>query len=875
MKNAAPDLRTEVLLREMTWLRRLAGALVNDAALADDLAHDALLAALRRRTGQVARPRAWLAAIVMNCARRSGLARERRELRERACAAAEAVPATDEVVAHADLLAEIANAVRGLGEPYRTAVLLRYFEDLKPRAIARRLELPVETVKTRIRRGVELVRVRLVESRRGSSGSAGLQALLPLLDSSTCAALLRSLAGKAGVATSKAAGFAAGSGLVGVTLMSAKLKIGAAIGIAILGAALAIYVGGDRRDRAAADGTAILGPGPSSSGTATVAELPAAPAPAEATRLAEPAVAADLAANASPPDPASGCVIEGIVRTPDATLANGALVAVAIVKTGGVFSSAIDVARGAHWFSNPTIAPEDGCRVQTGEDGRFRIERLAGGSTVDVAAVHPDVGLAFASAVVPGTPDAPLHLELMLHRGVVLTGAVRNPSNSPIEDAHIHVTGHEGGSHWGLLALSTDGNGEYRSLPMPFWEFSLSVSARGFIAMGSEVAASEGDRTLCTDFTLERSIAMAGRITASSGGTAGLRGYPGELEIFGSAEDPERPSPLRLSWRRGEVRRDEDRYELEFDDRSLRFVSLWTGSVLLGSAPIEDPATAPDLPCDTTLLARRAQSQECRMTLEVFDEATGAPVTDYSLSLARTASHILMQEQPRGAGAIHAPEGSFTVGELDRGEYEVSVSAETFAPRVVRATLTADSPAARVPIGLRRADQRIQGRVVDENGRPIAQVPLALCAAEGGYSLPQWAATTISGGDGAFRFESIPLGDWCIVARAAERAPAVVRARAGDEHVVVTVRPGIEVTLDLARLGKAFEGWYDYQVSDESGAPVHELSGFNGGAVRDIRLEPGRYVIDVYAAGHRRATVPFTAADGARVPIDLVPLTEE
>ena len=48
-----------------------------------------------------------------------------------------------------------------LDEPVRTVVLLRYWEGLPPRRIAARLEIPVETVRTRLKRGLHKLRVRL------------------------------------------------------------------------------------------------------------------------------------------------------------------------------------------------------------------------------------------------------------------------------------------------------------------------------------------------------------------------------------------------------------------------------------------------------------------------------------------------------------------------------------------------------------------------------------------------------------------------------------------------------------------------------------------------------------------------------------------
>jgi DNA-directed RNA polymerase specialized sigma24 family protein len=46
--------------------------------------------------------------------------------------------------------AGIGAAVLALRDPYRSAILLRFCEDVAPSAIAERLGIPVETVKTRL-----------------------------------------------------------------------------------------------------------------------------------------------------------------------------------------------------------------------------------------------------------------------------------------------------------------------------------------------------------------------------------------------------------------------------------------------------------------------------------------------------------------------------------------------------------------------------------------------------------------------------------------------------------------------------------------------------------------------------------------------------
>ena len=64
----------------------------------------------------------------------------------------------------------LTDVILELPEPYRVALLHRYFEDLPPREIAKRLGVPVATVHTRILRGRERLRRALVE-RFGSNAA--------------------------------------------------------------------------------------------------------------------------------------------------------------------------------------------------------------------------------------------------------------------------------------------------------------------------------------------------------------------------------------------------------------------------------------------------------------------------------------------------------------------------------------------------------------------------------------------------------------------------------------------------------------------------------------------------------------------------------
>jgi RNA polymerase sigma-70 factor (ECF subfamily) len=170
--------QVESLLRHEPFLRSLARHLLGDEAQAEDVVQQAWLVALKsaKRPEEV-RP-GWLAGIVRNLARRVRRDGERRARRERIAARACAVAPTDETCAERGLRRKIAEIVVALPPLYREPLLLRYYEGLAPHVIAERLALPGSTVRSRLQRGLALVRARLDAS--GGNGHALSLALFAL-----------------------------------------------------------------------------------------------------------------------------------------------------------------------------------------------------------------------------------------------------------------------------------------------------------------------------------------------------------------------------------------------------------------------------------------------------------------------------------------------------------------------------------------------------------------------------------------------------------------------------------------------------------------------------------------------------------------------
>ncbi len=144
------------------YVRALARRLVYDAHAADDLAQAAWLAALQRPARDASAPRAWLASIVRNLAGKLLLGATRRRRRELQQEPPPPSSSPDDVVAHEHERRRVVAALLELEEPVRATLIARFFDGLEPAAIALRDGVPVETVRTRIKRGMQRLRERLL-----------------------------------------------------------------------------------------------------------------------------------------------------------------------------------------------------------------------------------------------------------------------------------------------------------------------------------------------------------------------------------------------------------------------------------------------------------------------------------------------------------------------------------------------------------------------------------------------------------------------------------------------------------------------------------------------------------------------------------------
>jgi len=164
----------EQRLSDGAWVRALARRMLADPGLADDAAQEGAIAAWKQGHVETQAAAGWLATTVRRLALRMRRSEDRRAEREQSVARPEALPSAVELVERAEAHRALVAAVLALEEPYRSTILLRYVEDLPPRAIARRAGVPIATVKSRLARGLEKLRRELGRGQRDARGLLGL-----------------------------------------------------------------------------------------------------------------------------------------------------------------------------------------------------------------------------------------------------------------------------------------------------------------------------------------------------------------------------------------------------------------------------------------------------------------------------------------------------------------------------------------------------------------------------------------------------------------------------------------------------------------------------------------------------------------------------
>lgn len=161
MPKPSSELPLNELLRYTEWIRPLAIQVLQDADLAEDVVQETYIAAWKSAPRDPHHLRRWLRVTARNFSLKRLQERHSRRGRECKVATEEALPGAGDVAARAEAHREVVEAVMRLREPYRSVVLLRFFENLPPRVISERLSIPNVQVRSHLKRGLDDLRLML------------------------------------------------------------------------------------------------------------------------------------------------------------------------------------------------------------------------------------------------------------------------------------------------------------------------------------------------------------------------------------------------------------------------------------------------------------------------------------------------------------------------------------------------------------------------------------------------------------------------------------------------------------------------------------------------------------------------------------------
>ncbi|MBZ0151365.1 MAG: sigma-70 family RNA polymerase sigma factor, partial [Planctomycetes bacterium] len=160
--NSPSRFSVEALQQQRPFLRTLAMSLLVDEYHAEDAVQDTIVRTLQHGPREESGLGPWMRTVCRNLAMNLRRGNARRRQREALVAPPEATAAPDD----GELRAWVVDAVVSLPEPYRDAILRRYYENQEPRDIARQLGVPATTIYSRLQKGLQRLRDELEQRRR-------------------------------------------------------------------------------------------------------------------------------------------------------------------------------------------------------------------------------------------------------------------------------------------------------------------------------------------------------------------------------------------------------------------------------------------------------------------------------------------------------------------------------------------------------------------------------------------------------------------------------------------------------------------------------------------------------------------------------------
>ncbi len=499
--------------------------------------------------------------------------------------------------------------------------------------------------------------------------------------------------------------------------------------------------------------------------------------------------------------------------------------------------------RGSEWSDDEaTYAFPD--KRPTTKDGRFELLdvswHLDAGSTVVLTTSHPGYAVTLRSGIerLEAGVDGVVTLDLVVERGRSLRGTVVDAAGTPVRGAVVSVSPPAMSFYIVRRRSETDDEGRFAIEALPRAEVTITVAAvlfegvretvdlqrddvdrRWILTAGAAVgglvidesgALAVGERVTLVD-TDEHYVAEAitdetgrfpfGGVPAAFAGGWVLFGHRGGEPVSGPGEDIEiRMRPYtRLRLRLLDARDGSPITAPTDFDRRFPAELSWNQGLTGSSARVDDDGVAALEVDPVAPVSVDVRIDGYRVTSVRFDPAvalerggldvpltpaepvrgvvrdpTGEPVAGVRIRQMGWRSHSSKRE------AWTDDDGRFETDAVDDDAW-LMLAHDAYAPTVTTLACARDTaPSTTLDLTLHHG-ARYEGRVTDEQGRPVAGVSVSVrrLGPEGRLPIPWPAAVT--GADGRYRIERAPPGS---VSVACDGAAATVTTEDGGTGCV-------------------------------------------------------------------------------------------
>lgn len=518
----------------------------------------------------------------------------------------------------------------------------------------------------------------------------------------------------------------------------------------------------------------------------------------------------------------------------------------------------------------------------SGPDGAFRADRLAPGSNQKLTVTHP----AFERRVISGLDlvagaSKPLSVDVVLSRGLVLTGVVKDKEGKPVADAavalnrSVQMTGGRGGAMVSFNSVEsvrpraeTDFEGRFEFKGLSPGDYDLTISKPGFTrSVSSAVKAGDGATPL--EVVLSPGASIAGRLTQPNGQP--VTGY----SITARPSTPVSSPGIRLVT--AAVGTDpEGGFVLDGLAPGTAYDLTLQGMGQFRGEPNKRGIVAPAADVEIEVAARG------RIAGRVLDAASGAPVTEFEASYAPARAGG-MQIVIRGSTfnndrrtPFSSPDGAFAFEDVPPGNWDVTVWARTYQEARTGGIAVAAGETKNVEVKAARG-LAIRGRVVDAKGGRGVQDASVTARDGGGGGAFVFDGGALSGGgiltdaDGRFEIADQAPGSYQLTARHPLFSEGTARVTLEDKDGAVeisVVSGGVIGGIVLSSQGGPLAGAEVSLQNSGEGSGMRALDGQTSlsdglGRFRFEHLPAGRYRVGATLRTEASAIVdvPLNAGD--------------